>query len=157
MRIRRPAVVAAAASIALIAPLGLAGCFPSADDIVGGLVESGIESVTGSDIAVGSLPKDFPSEVPVADGRIEVGFTVPVGDGRTGWSLTVQTDADAEAIAAQLEAAGFHRAEEMSDVVESLEGTIINRVNGTWSVSVIVAPNADGPGSIAHYMVGPVD
>jgi len=158
MRTRRPATIAAAAFIAIAAPLSLSGCFPAPEDIIGGFVEGGIESVTGGDIATGSLPKDFPSEIPLAEGEIQLGLTVPVDGGKSGWSVTIETSADTAAIAAQLAAAGYAPADgDSSALLDTAEGSFITATNGTWTVAVIVVAADGGSGNVANYIVAPAN
>jgi hypothetical protein len=90
-------------AVALVTTLSLSGCFANpidqlTDKIGSGIAEGGaekiLEGVTGSDVDIeadGTMPKDFPDEVPVIDGEIEtaVGLTV---EGTQTWTVTFMVD-----------------------------------------------------------------
>ncbi|WP_010203084.1 hypothetical protein [Salinibacterium sp. PAMC 21357] len=90
-------------AVALATTLSLSGCFANpidqlTDKIGSGIAEEGaeklIEGATGSDIDIdadGTMPEDFPDEVPIVDGNIEaaVGLTI---DGQQTWTVTFIVD-----------------------------------------------------------------
>ena len=96
--------------LGLVVTPALSGCIPSVDDLVGGLVQEGIQSglkeATGLDIETGKLPAGFPSDVPLAEGDVVGGLAVDNPDGK-GWVVQVSTDRSADDVRAQLQAAGF--------------------------------------------------
>jgi|GEM_PF-1706122 len=110
----------AAIAIAVTATLTLSGCFANpldqitdkiGSEIAEGGAEKLIEGMTGGelDIEAGSLPKDFPSEVPVVDGEIISSVGMTLEEGRT-WSVTLKVDDSLAAMATareQLVSAGF--------------------------------------------------
>src|SRR5690606_34696634 len=70
-----------------------------------------VEGMTGGefDMESGSLPEDFPSEVPVVDGTIVSSVGMKIDTGKT-WSVTIQVDDSAAAMATargQIVSAGF--------------------------------------------------
>jgi hypothetical protein len=99
---RRTAAVALAAMLLVVTPLALSGC---------SMVEGIIESQTGGDIDLGgaTVPDDFPADVPLAEGDVVNGSAISNGDGEKVWNvlITCSDPAAPDAIAAQLEAAGF--------------------------------------------------
>jgi len=90
-------------AVALATTLSLSGCFANpidqlTDKIGSGIAEQGaeklIEGATGSDVDIeadGTMPQDFPDEVPIIDGKIEtaVGLTI---DGQQTWTVTFIVD-----------------------------------------------------------------
>lgn len=74
-------------------------------------IEGIIEQQTGGDLDLGgnTVPADFPSEVPLADGTVINGSSITAPGGEKVWNVLMEVgDADApSAIAAQLEGAGF--------------------------------------------------
>jgi len=90
-------------TVALATTLSLSGCFANpidqlTDKIGSGIAEGGaekiIEGATGSDVDIeadGTMPQDFPDEVPIIDGEIEtaVGLTI---EGIQTWTVTFMVD-----------------------------------------------------------------
>ncbi|MBH0109169.1 hypothetical protein I6E81_03210 [Salinibacterium sp. NG22] len=90
-------------AVALATTLSLSGCFANpidqlTDKIGSGIAEEGaeklIEGATGSDIDIeanGTMPQDFPDEVPIIEGKIEsaVGLTI---EGQQTWTVTFIVD-----------------------------------------------------------------
>jgi len=145
--------VTASVAVALLSAGVLAGCsLPSPGDVIGGLVEQGVEDATGADISRGGVPADFPAEVPLAEGDVQLGIGIPASEGQKGWNVTIATTQDAAAIRAQLEAAGF-AAVEGAELLESSAptGTIIVS-NGAYDLVVVVTDDDQG-GHTANYTV----
>lgn len=146
-------LAAVVVGLALISP-AVTGCIPSVDELIGGVVqqgiEAGIENATGVDTAVGSLPSGFPSEVPVAEGEIVAGAAVKNDDGSTGWAVSITTDRTAEEIAAQLAGAGFSPPADAGEF--SIPGIVLVE-NAKYTVSVVVGQ--DGDTGNAYYVVVP--
>lgn len=80
----------------------LSGCSMAQD-----LVNQGIDEVTGGEgeLSLGTVPDDFPAEVPLADGDVLLSAK-PTAD---SWAVTIRVadDAAAQAAADAVEAAGF--------------------------------------------------
>jgi len=97
-----------AVAIAGVTASLLTGCFANpVEELVNRSVEEAVEGATGGDVSLtGELPADFPTEVPVIEGKI--GLSAGAG-GTEGWIVAITSssnDAMAEAAAA-LEAAGY--------------------------------------------------
>jgi hypothetical protein len=143
-RLRLPATVILAAVLAIGAPLMLSGC-----GLIGGVVNGatgggGVPGLPGN-----SVPDDFPTDVPLIDGDVQLG--VALGDSADGkvWNVTIKsTDTDAAAtIKGQLEDAGF----ESQDVGSTSDGSSAAYTKDKLSVLVVVAPS-DGD-IIVNYTV----
>ena len=91
---------------ALVGVALLSGCNP-VDSVRQG-VEDAIESASGADVNLGSLPDDFPESVPLIEGQIGLGAG-GADSGDAGWVVTVTSSAEDPLgdAAAALEAAGF--------------------------------------------------
>ncbi|HET6673007.1 MAG TPA: hypothetical protein VFG92_06490 [Agromyces sp.] len=102
-----PRVVTAIAIAGIVATL-LTGCFGNpVEDLVNRGVEDAVEGATGGDVSLGGeLPTDFPTSVPLIDGKIGVAAGAGNAD---GWMVVItSTAADPLADAATaLEGAGF--------------------------------------------------
>jgi hypothetical protein len=82
--VRSRTLTVALAGVVLATPL-LAGC---------SMINTVVHDATGQDIPAGttggtSLPADFPSEVPLIDGDIVFGGSVPAENGDKGWNVTI--------------------------------------------------------------------
>lgn len=132
---RRAAAVALAAMLLVVTPLALSGC---------SMVEGIIESQTGGDIDLGgtTVPDDFPADVPLAAGDVVNGSAISNGDGEKVWNvlITCSDPAAPDAIAAQLEAAGF-----TSPGVGGLtdEGGTLSYTKDALVVNVLLARTGD--------------
>jgi hypothetical protein len=102
-RLRLPATIVLAATLAIATPLTLSGC-----GLIGGVVHQatggGVPGLPG-----GSVPADFPKDIPLIKGDVQLG--VALGDSKDGkvWNVTIKTtDTNAGVtIKGQMEAAGF--------------------------------------------------
>jgi hypothetical protein len=145
---RRALVVTAAAALSLTTSLALTGCFGNpldqlTDKIAEGSAQQGaeklIEGMTGGDLDIdlgGELPDDFPSEVPLIDGKVITSTAMTIDDGRS-WMVNLSVKdgkAAAEEARAALTSAGFEETV-WSDLGEMKSG---NFSNGTYSVSLAV-------------------
>jgi hypothetical protein len=131
---------------ALLAAPALSGC---------GLVQGAIEKATGGQLDLGGkgVPKDFPSEVPIAEGEVLYGLSAGKGDEKV-WNLTVRVSEGAfESISQQLIDAGFEHAEG-SEVAAAGSGGLFN--SDKWGVLVVVAEDGDN-GYVANYTVSKSD
>ena len=120
------------------------------------VVEGIIEQQTGGDVDLGgnTVPEDFPSEVPLADGDVVNGSKITGGDGETVWNvlMNVSDPAAPESIAAQLEGAGFTSAGtgEVSDSGGTLTYTkddlvvnvLLGKTDSGWTANYTVAQTA---------------
>lgn len=141
MPIRARLAVPAIAVALLLTPT-LAGC---------GIVESAVDQATGGKVSVGGkLPKGWPEEVPVVDGKILVGAGGQ-GENGSGWIVTVDaTAADPIAEAtAQLEDAGF-ATDDTAATATTEDGGFVAMTNDDYTV--LVAGTKDG----LLYTVTPV-
>ncbi|MGO4690949.1 hypothetical protein [Glaciibacter sp. 2TAF33] len=146
-RVRRAVSVPLAIVFACVSVPLLSGCFGSVESAINGAVQG----ATGGEVSLGGkLPKGWPSEVPVIDGKILFGAGGS-SDGEKGWVVTIKSEA-ADPLAdarKQLEDAGF--------VVDTDAATSGGEV-GVVAVKndhygVLVAGSADG----VLYTVTPVE
>jgi hypothetical protein len=143
--VRRPLVVGLAAAVAIATPLLLSGCslIPHGDG--GGI------SLPGVSVGSGKLPKDFPSEVPVAKGEVVAGASLG-GDAAKGkvWNVTIKVDGQSAAddIKTQLTGAGF----EGGDLGTSDGSTGATYHKDHYTVLVLVTKD-DKNGWVANYTV----
>ena len=142
---RRPLVLGLAASVAMAAALLLSGC--SLIPHGGG----GISLPGGISVGSGKLPRDFPSEVPVAKGEVVAGASV--GDAAKGkvWNVTIKVGgADAaQQIDAQMTGAGF----ESTGLGETGDGSGATYTKGAYGVVIVVAKDKDKGDWVANYTV----
>lgn len=141
MRTRKPLVLALA-GVLLVAPL-LSGCSLINQFLPGG------GGGNGSVIPGMGVPGDFPSEVPLIDGDVLLGITVPGDNGEKAWNVTIKVSgADAfETIKTELTGAGF----EYQELAMSSESSSGGFTKEPYTVIVVVA-QADGEWN-ANYTV----
>jgi hypothetical protein len=141
---RRTTAVALVAGLALVAPL-LAGCSLIPHPGGGGGVNiPGVGSV-GS----GSLPKSWPSDVPVVKGDVVVGAATSNDEGKV-WNATIKAgDADpTSSITDQLTGAGFTA----GDAVSTGDGSTMTFTKDDWNVAIVVAHDKK-EGYLVNYTV----
>lgn len=160
--VRPPALVRRLGGLLLAGGLvvGLSACANPLESAVEGLIEGGVENAvegatgvdvdvdTGSDGSGASLPADWPSDVPVIDGRIASAFAL---DGT--FAVTVEA-ADAAAAAAGQQAlldAGFTTVVEQ-DYGDELRAWVMER-EGEWSLSYSTSQSDEG--TIVQYTLAP--
>jgi hypothetical protein len=104
MKTRIPLTLALAGVLLVGAPL-VTGC---------SLISTVVNSATGGTLPEGlgsgtSVPSDFPSEVPLIDGEVVFGLSLPGDNGEKAWNVTVNVSgAEAfDTIKTQLTDAGF--------------------------------------------------
>jgi hypothetical protein len=139
---RHRLVAAAAIALSLLAAPALAGC---------GIVQGAIENATGGqvDLPGASVPKDFPSEVPLAKGQVIFGLSAGK-DGEKVWNVTIKVDAGAyAAIAEQLKGAGFEL-NEGSEAANNDNGGLFT--SDKYGVLVVVSDDGSD-GTVANYTV----
>ena len=96
--------------------LGIAGVLVIGSPLLAGcsMINTVVHDVTGQDIPEGltggaSVPEDFPSAVPLIDGDVVFGLSLPTDDGHKTWNVTIDvTGPEAfDTIKGQLTDAGF--------------------------------------------------
>ena len=137
------AIVLAVSSVPL-----LTGCF-------GNPIQGALNAATGGKVNIGggSLPKDFPSSVPVYKGKIDTALGLGTGK-KEIWNVTVEVP-DGSAltkIKSDLTSAGF-KVEGSGSATSTASGLVAD--NATYSVIVGIA-EADKKW-VANYTVGPAD
>jgi hypothetical protein len=149
VRTSRAAAVALGALLLIGLPT-LTGC---------SLVEGIIEQQTGTDVDLGgnTVPADFPSSVPLAQGDVVNGSKVTAPGGETVWNvlMNVSDPAAPDSIAAQLEGAGFTSATtgQITDSGGTLtyakDNLVVNvllaKVDTGWTANYTVAQTAAAP------------
>jgi hypothetical protein len=138
---RRLAAAGALALALLIAP-ALGGC---------GLVQGAIENATGTqlDLPGASVPKDFPSEVPLAQGQVIFGLGAGK-DADKAWNVTIKVDSGAfAAITSQLQSAGFTLQNDADKTYGDNGGLF---TSDKYSVLVVVSDDGSN-GTVANYTV----
>jgi hypothetical protein len=144
--VRRAISVPLAIVIACVSVPLLSGCFGSVESAVNGAVQG----ATGGDVSLGGkLPKGWPHEVPVIDGKILFGAGGS-SDGQKGWVVTIKSDATDPLADARkkLEDAGFV----VDTDVATSKGTVGVVALENDNFGVLVAGSADG----VLYTVTPV-
>jgi hypothetical protein len=93
-----------AASLLVATPV-LSGC-----SLIDNFLPNGVSGgIPAGVVPTQTIPDDFPSDVPLVDGDVVLGVTLPGENGDTAWNVTMKV-ADAEAfdeITTQLTDAGF--------------------------------------------------
>jgi len=148
---RRTTAVALAATIALAAPL-LAGCslipHPGGGSQGGGINIPGVGSV-----GTGHLPKDWPSDVPVAKGDVVSGASLGAAGKDKAWNATIKVSGASagDDISKQLTDAGF-TAGDLGGSTDS--GSTQTFTNDKYTILVLVAKDSSD-GWVANYTVTP--
>jgi hypothetical protein len=116
-------------------------------------VQNIVHNVTGGnvDIPGKSVPKDFPSEVPLAKGEVLLGAAVGSKDGKV-WNVTIKVAgaSSLDEISQQLLAAGFTADRTLGG--STADGGTAALKNGTYGVLVVVSKDGKD-GWIANYTV----
>jgi hypothetical protein len=142
---RRFAPVLLVAGALLVAPV-LAGCS-------GDQVRSIVGDATGGTVDVGgsTIPEDFPTDIPLAEGDVASAGRVGTGTGKV-WNITI-TVADPAApsvITEQLTSAGFASTSNLPGAPDI--GGSAAFANDTYAIALIVTDNGDGTFA-ANYTV----
>jgi hypothetical protein len=144
-RSRLPVTLAVAGVLLVGAPL-MTGC---------SLINNVVNSATGGNVPEGlgtgqSVPSDFPSEVPLIDGDVVFGLSLPGDNGEKAWNVTINVSgAEAfETIKTQLTDAGF----EYKELSTGESGSTGAFTKDPLSVLVVVAAG-DGSQWTANYTV----
>ena len=144
-------MIALAASLALSATM-LSGC--SLIHLPGQSGGGGISIPGVGSVGSGKLPKDFPSEVPVAKGEIISGISAGSGD-KEGWNVSIKVsgvDAFTD-IESALKGAGFTESDGSPIISDqAATGTF---TGDKYDVVVAVVKADDKTGYVANYTVAP--
>lgn len=130
-----------AAALVVSAPLALTGC----SQIVGGIVHQ----VTGVD-AGGSVPADFPSDVPIVQGKVD--FGIAVGSGKDeGWNVTIEAPdgTTADSIAKQFTDAGWTAGDFSGQANNTSSGATFTK-DDLQALVVFTAKNGDSPATVNY-------
>ncbi|TXN31199.1 hypothetical protein [Lacisediminihabitans profunda] len=144
--VRRLTVPLAIGLAVLAGPAMLTGCS----------IQNLVHNATGGKVDLGGkeIPKDFPSEVPIAKGEVLYGLSVGDSGGKV-WNLTIRVDGASsfDDIAKQLTDAGFK-----SDA--AVQASTADGGTGVFAsdkLGVIAAVTKDGKnGWVANYTVSTV-
>jgi hypothetical protein len=141
-RSRSAALVLAAV---LLAGPALSGCSIVSNFLPGGGNGGGLP---GGVVPGQSVPDDFPSEVPLIDGDVLLGLSIP-GDGEKAWNVTIKVDGIEafETIKTQLTDAGF----EYREVGANETGATGGFSKEPYTVVVVVS--SDNDSWAANYTV----
>jgi hypothetical protein len=144
-RSRVPVTLAIAGVLLIGAPL-MTGC---------SLINNVVNSATGGNVPEGlgtgqSVPSDFPSEVPLIDGDVVFGLSLPGENGEKAWNVTINVSGPEafESITTQLTDAGF----EYQELSAGESGSTGAFTKDPLSVLVVVAAG-DGSQWTANYTV----
>jgi len=149
-------------SLAIVMSVGLTPLLASCANPIQSLVEQGaqnaVKDVTGGNVDLNvdgngaSMPKDWPSDVPVIDGTIQSSIRLGSGDTQT-WSVTISVGNADEAwttIKSDFEGSGFTT--DFESV--SSDGSMGSFSDGQYSA--IVSITTDSSGNSATYVVSKV-
>lgn len=146
-RSSRTLTLLVAAALVTSTPMLLSGC-----GLIPNPVEGVIEGVTGGDVELpgGSVPDDFPSDVPLVDGEVIFG-TGFGSDTEKIWNVTIRVGSNAlDQVAADLEGAGFTSSG--APQIAGDAGTLLYQ-KGDLNVLVVIAEDTESDGFIANYTV----
>lgn len=155
---RKPALTIGSGVLVALASLTLVGCANPIDEIITqgtqNAIEGAIEGATGNadiDINTGggaSVPADWPSEVPLPDGEVQMSVKA---DG--SFSLTMLADAaEVEATVERIKAAGFTD----DGSIDVGETRILALKNDLWSVGITITEDPSSGKTMMMYIVSPV-
>lgn len=155
--------------------LALAGCGNAVEGLAENAVERAIENEIGESAEVsvdddsftvdtgdgsitagsGSVPEDFPSDVPLPEGEVNFAQRLESADG-VGWSVVIATPGDpgtvAEQVRADLETSGFTVDEASQFTGEGGSGGTVFAERDDLSILVVVAAG-DGGETLATFTV----
>lgn len=150
MTTRRSLGLVLAASLLVATPL-LSGC-----SLIDNFLPNGVSGGIPSGVVPSqSVPDDFPSDVPLADGEVLLGLSLPGKNGDTAWNVTIKVADDTafDDISTQLTDAGFD-----SQKLESKDGrssgaftkdpytvlVVVSLENGDWTANYTVTDAETG-------------
>lgn len=130
---RTRVTVPIAIALALLAGPVLTGCS----------VQNLVNQATGGKVNLPgkSIPKDFPSDIPLVKGTVVLGMGVNDGDKGKGWNVTINVSGDNpyEGAAKQLEDAGYKSQGLVAPATD--QGGTAAFGNGTYTIVMVVAKN----------------
>jgi hypothetical protein len=132
----------------------LTGCFGNPVQGVLNAATGGKVNLGGGGLGGGSLPKDFPSAVPVYKGKID--SALGLGSGKKEiWNVTVEVpDGNANAtIKSELSGAGFKVDESGTSGGSGASGGTIVADNKTYGVLVVTEKDSGKSYWVANYTV----
>jgi hypothetical protein len=148
MTTRKPLALVLAGALLVAAPL-LSGC-----SIISNFLPGGGGGIPGGVIPAQSVPSDFPKDdVPLIDGDVLLGLSVPGDDGEKAWNVTIQVDGVGafDEIKTQLTDAGFEY-QEVSVAADASTGAfnkdpftvlvVVAQADDKWTANYTVT-NAD--------------
>jgi hypothetical protein len=170
----RTAVLVRTTVIAAAAALALTGCSSAVDGLAEGAVEKALENEIGASTDVqidddsftvdtedgsvtagaGSVPEDFPADVPLPDGEVSFAQRLETADGLS-WTVVVTTSGDptevAQQVSADLESGGFtvDNASQFSGA-DGAGGTVLGERD---DLSVLLLVARDGEETVVTYTV----
>lgn len=161
MRTHSTLTKSAVVAIAMAAAFTLSGCFANPIDqltdkigseIAEGGAEKLVEGMTGGelDIEAGSLPKDFPAELPVVDGEILSSMGIGVENGKS-WTVTIKVDDSLAALATareQIVSAGFEET-----LWNDAQGMTMGSFTNDTYIVTISGMFSDGDEQVVSYTV----
>jgi hypothetical protein len=131
IRTRTRITVPIAIALALLAGPVLTGCS----------VQNLVNQATGGKVSLPgkSIPKDFPSDIPLVKGTVVLGLGVNDGDKGKGWNVTIQVTGDNpyDGAAKQLEDAGYKSQGIVAPATD--QGGTAAFDNGTYTIVMVVA------------------
>jgi hypothetical protein len=149
MTTRKPLALVLAGALLVAAPL-LSGCSIINNFLPGG----GGGGIPGGVIPAQSVPADFPKDdVPLIDGDVLLGLSLPGDDGEKAWNVTIQVDGVEafDEIKTQLTDAGFEY-QEVSVAADASTGgftkdpltvlVVVAQADDKWTANYTVT-NAD--------------
>lgn len=150
VRRSRKALTVALAAVLLTAPL-LGGC-----SIINTLTGGNGGPIGGGVVPGTTIPSDFPKDdVPLIDGDVLLGLSVPGNDGEKAWNVTIKVDgADAfDTIKSQLTDAGY-KYQEVSVTDKASTGgftkdpytvlVVVTQADGDWNANYTVTDAETG-------------
>jgi len=149
-------MVAVGASALLV--FGLSGCANPIDELVQQgteqAIEKAVEDATGGQVDIdtgsgASVPTDWPTEIPVPDGEIQLSAKNP-----DGMVLAVLAAAGSQdTVIADLESAGYTIASD----VNTGDARMVILEGAAWNVMLTIAPDtSDSSKVLLNYVVTPV-
>lgn len=152
---RKFTTITTALALAIGATFTLSGCFGNPlDDLARGGASEFLKGATGADIDIGgtSIPQNFPSQIPVADGEVEFGGSIAV-EGKRVWTVRIKSKDSAvfSKLQSTLRASGFEEsfATEGESAMGAFEGhgyglvVNVDKRDGAYGVTYVVSELGD--------------
>jgi hypothetical protein len=150
VRRSRKTTAIALAAVLLTAPL-LSGCSIISNFLPGGSNGGGLP---GGVIPGQSIPSDFPGEVPLIEGDVLLGLSIPGDNGEKAWNVTIKASGigDWDTIKGQFEDAGYEYQEFTAPTDKGANGAFTKD-----PYSAIVVLSSDKDEWTANYTVTNAD